>query len=137
VTVSLSPFDSVSISPGSVNTIHPGEFMKNTKELLGARIRELRKARGLTQEQLAEMVDIEQKHVSRIELGKNYPTIDRLEKIAEALNLPMQSFFDFLHLEDDDEQAASIEKMLGELDTNSRRIAYRMIKGFIRLLQDM
>ncbi|MEI8356296.1 MAG: helix-turn-helix transcriptional regulator [Deltaproteobacteria bacterium] len=41
--------------------------MKNTKELLGARIKEIRKARGLTQEQLAEMVDIEQKHVSRIE----------------------------------------------------------------------
>lgn len=44
-----------------------GECMKNTKELLGARIKEIRKARGLTQEQLAEMVDIEQKHVSRIE----------------------------------------------------------------------
>ena len=41
--------------------------MKTTKELLGERIRELRKARGLTQEQLAELVEIEQKHVSRLE----------------------------------------------------------------------
>jgi len=60
--------------------------MENTKELLGAQIREIRKARGLTQEQLAEMIDVEQKHVSRIESGKNYPSIDRLEKMAAALN---------------------------------------------------
>ena len=110
--------------------------MKNTKELLGERIRELRKACGLTQEQLAERIGVEQKHVSRIELGTNYPTIKRLEKIAEALNLPMQSFFDFLHLDDDDKQAASIEEMLRELDTSSRKIACRMIKAIIKSLKD-
>jgi len=71
--------------------------MENTKELLGAQIREIRKARGLTQEQLAEMIDVEQKHVSRIESGKNYPSIDRLEKIAAALNSSLtnsRSLFD-------------------------------------------
>lgn len=111
--------------------------MKNTKELLGARIREIRKARGLTQEQLAEMVDIEQKHVSRIELGKNYPTIDRLEKIAAALNIPLISFFDFLHLEIDDEHAVNIEEMIKDLDEDSRKIAYKMIKAIINTLKSV
>ncbi len=112
-----------------------GECMKNTKELLGARIKEIRKARGLTQEQLAEMVDIEQKHVSRIESGKNYPTIDRLEKIAAALNVPLISFFDFLHLENDDERVVNIEEMIKELDEDSRKIAYKMIKAIINTLK--
>jgi transcriptional regulator with XRE-family HTH domain len=111
--------------------------MENTKELLGARIKEIRKARGLTQEQLAEMIDVEQKHVSRIESGKNYPTIDRLEKISAALNVPLMGFFDFLHLEDDDEVAVNLEAMLMELDRDSRKIAYRLIRATIKALKDI
>jgi transcriptional regulator with XRE-family HTH domain len=68
--------------------------METKKELLGARLRELRKAKGLTQDKLAELVDIEQKHVSRIELGKSYPTIDRLERLADALSVSVAVFFD-------------------------------------------
>jgi len=111
--------------------------MNNTKVLLGARIREIRKARGLTQEQLAEMIDVEQKHVSRIESGKSYPTIDRLEKMAAALNVPLMSFFDFLHLEDDDDVAVNLEAMLMELDGNSRKLAYRLIRATIKALKDI
>lgn len=114
-----------------------GERMENMKVLLGARIREIRKARGLTQEQLAEMIDVEQKHVSRIESGKNYPTIDRLEKMAAALNVPLMGFFEFMHLQDDDESAVNLEKMLLELDRDSRKVAYRVIKATIMALKDI
>jgi len=109
--------------------------MENTKVLLGARIKEIRKARGLTQEKLAEMIEVEQKHVSRIESGKNFPTIDRLEKMAAALNVPIMGFFDFLHLEEDDEVVVNLEAMLMELDGNSRKIAYRLIKATIKALK--
>ena len=112
-----------------------GERMENTKVLLGARIKEIRKARGLTQEKLAEMIEVEQKHVSRIESGKNFPTIDRLEKMAAALNVPIMGFFDFLHLEEDDEVVVNLEAMLMELDGNSRKIAYRLIKATIKALK--
>jgi transcriptional regulator with XRE-family HTH domain len=114
-----------------------GERMNNTKELLGARIKEIRKARGLTQEQLAEMIDVEQKHVSRIESGKNYPTIGRLQKIAVALNVPLIAFFDYLHMEDDDESTVNIEAMLMDLDKDSRKIAYRLIRATIKALKDV
>jgi len=110
--------------------------MENTKVLLGARIKEIRKARGLTQEKLAEMIDVEQKHVSRIESGKNFPTIDRLEKMSAALNVPLKGFFDFLHLEDD-EVAVNLEAMLMELDGNSRKLAYRLIRATIKALKDI
>lgn len=114
-----------------------GERMNNTKVLLGTRIREIRKARGYTQEQLAEMIDIEQKHVSRIESGKSFPTIDRLEKMAVALNVPLMGFFDFLHLEEDDEGVVNLEAMLMELDGNSRKLAYRLIRATIKALKDI
>jgi len=109
--------------------------MKNTKELLGARIREIRKSRGMTQEQLAEVINVEQKHVSRIEVGKNYPTIDRLEKIAEALDVSMMTFFDFMHLDDATEYEKNMEVMLKDLDGESQKLALRIMQGIIKTLK--
>ena len=44
--------------------------MGEIKKLLGQRIRQLRKARGLTQEELAEMLEIGTPNISYIENGK-------------------------------------------------------------------
>lgn len=110
--------------------------MKTTKALLGERIRELRKIRGYSQEKLAEMVDIEQKHVSRLELGKSYPTIERLEKIAVALDVPLRDFFDYIHLADVDVRAQSIEEMLNCLNEDNQRLAYKIFKGVLVSLQE-
>lgn len=96
--------------------------MKSTKELLGARIKKFRKSCGYSQEQLSEIIGIEQKHLSRLEVGKSYPTIDRLEKIAVALNVPMGSFFDSGNQEANAERAAKIERMVRELDEDYQRI---------------
>lgn len=46
----------------------------DNKKLLGKRIRELRKNRGIKQEQLAEMVGLEPTSISNIENGYNYPS---------------------------------------------------------------
>lgn len=96
--------------------------MKSGKEKLGTRIKEFRKARGLSQEQLAEMIGIEQKHVSRLEVGKSYPTIDRLEKIAGALDVPMGRFFDNGDSWIDTQRVGKIETMINNLDKDYRRI---------------
>ena len=110
--------------------------MKNTKELLGARIREIRKSRGMTQEQLAEIINVEQKHVSRIEVGKSYPTIDRLEKIAEAFEVPIMTFFDFMH-HDIVNYEKSLDEMMQELDEDSKILALRIFKGIILTLKQV
>ena len=110
--------------------------MKTTKELLGERIRELRKVRGLTQEQFAELIEVEQKHVSRLELGKSFPTIERLEKIAHALQIPLKDIFDFIHLADQDTRSTSIDEMLKGLNEENQKIAYKILSGIVRSLQD-
>ena len=52
---------------------------------LGQRIKELRKARGLSQESLAERASISAKYLSDLERGKRNPTFSTAEKIAEGL----------------------------------------------------
>jgi len=50
--------------------------MKTTKELLGSRIKEIRKLRRLSQEELSEKINIDPKHLSRIEVGRGFPSLD-------------------------------------------------------------
>jgi len=54
----------------------------------GARVREFRKARGLTQHQLAESAGIDRKTINRIENTRYSPTLTNVFAIADALNVP-------------------------------------------------
>jgi len=71
--------------------------MKVTKDLkvrLGQKIKFFRKKMALSQEQLAEMVNMETKSLSRIESGHNYPMYENLVLISTALNVePWQLYF--------------------------------------------
>ena len=51
----------------------------------GKRLKELRKAKGFTQEVLAEKAEIDEKHLSRIENGKFFPTYITLNRLMRAL----------------------------------------------------
>lgn len=53
---------------------------------IGTSIAKRRKELHLSQEQLAEKADISQTHISKIELGKDNPSLDLLERIAAALD---------------------------------------------------
>lgn len=54
--------------------------------LLGARVRQLRRRRGLTVEELARAVDVDKAHVSRIENNHKAPSVAMLAQLAKALN---------------------------------------------------
>ncbi len=71
------------------------------KELLGKRIKELRIQKRLTQEQLAEMVDMGERNLSKIECGVNFVSAETLSKIAVALGVRAKDLFDFEHLKDE------------------------------------
>ena len=57
----------------------------NERERIGARIAELRKAKGMTQKDLAEATGLIQPNIARIENGRYSTSLDTLAKIAEAL----------------------------------------------------
>lgn len=72
-----------------------------TEQLLGRRIRELRKARNLTQEQFGERTRINYKYLGAVERGQENPTVKVLEKIAKVLRVDLRDLFAFEHLEPD------------------------------------
>ncbi len=69
--------------------------MSTIKKLLGQRIKEIRKSKGITQEQLAEKVGIGTSNISYIENGKFAPTIENFEKIVQALDVEPYELYMF------------------------------------------
>ncbi|MFT9495789.1 helix-turn-helix domain-containing protein [Anaerosolibacter sp.] len=69
--------------------------MGKIAETLGNKIRELRKGRGLSQEQLALKAEINPSYLGQVERGQKSPTIDILEKIINALDIGFEELFDF------------------------------------------
>jgi DNA-binding XRE family transcriptional regulator len=58
---------------------------------IGRRIREARLSRGLTQLDLATATGIRRPNIARLERGGNTPTIETLQRIAEALGTTVSS----------------------------------------------
>lgn len=54
---------------------------------IGQNIRRFRKKQGLTQEQLAEMINISVPHMSHIETGSTKLSLPVLAELSEALNI--------------------------------------------------
>jgi transcriptional regulator with XRE-family HTH domain len=61
---------------------------------LGKRIRQLRQAKGWSQEYLAERADMHRTYMWGIEQGVRNPSIRHLTQIADALDVPIGSLFD-------------------------------------------
>ena len=58
-----------------------------SKEIMGRRIANARKASQMTQAELSEKIDISEKYLSRIERGKQLPSIVIVAKICEVLHI--------------------------------------------------
>ena len=61
---------------------------------LGTKVRKLRQALGLTQEELAEKAGLSPKHLGELERGRANPTLSNLEALAEALSMSLVDLFD-------------------------------------------
>lgn len=60
---------------------------------LGESIRLARKAKGYTQKDLAELVGVKFNSISDWEKDKHSPDIDKLERLMEVLDLPLEAAF--------------------------------------------
>ncbi|MDR1390323.1 MAG: helix-turn-helix transcriptional regulator, partial [Treponema sp.] len=61
--------------------------MERLGTIFAHNLREYRRKNGLTQEKLAEKVDVSTHHIGMLELTRNFPTFDLIERLAEALNI--------------------------------------------------
>ena len=99
-----------------------------TKELLGLKIKEVRKQRKITQEQLAEKLDLDVGYISKLEVGRNFPTIGTLEKIASVLGVELYELFQFTKGKNNDFKD-EIVSIYNNLNKEKQYTLYRVAKA--------
>lgn len=103
-----------------------------TKQLIGVRIKELRNKRGLTQEQLAEMMGINPKYISSIERGKENPTLDIFIKLSETMDVSIGNLFHQLEAEDPEKRLKAIRSLLDQAPADRQRLALKILSALLQ-----
>ncbi|MBO4927126.1 MAG: helix-turn-helix transcriptional regulator [Clostridiales bacterium] len=67
--------------------------MSEINTIIGQRIRNYRKLLGLSQESLASLSDNHPTYIGCLERGEKNPTLNSLEKICDALQIPISQLF--------------------------------------------
>lgn len=63
------------------------------KEIIGERIRLFRVHKSLTQKKLAEITELNEKYLSRVERGSENITLETMIKITSALDISLEELF--------------------------------------------
>ena len=88
------------------------------KKRLGNKIREIRISRALTQEALAEKINLSSKSLRQIELGNNFDSSETLEEICSALNINPNVLFDFK--DEEVNRISAIDDIVSRLNKNPK-----------------
>ena len=94
-----------------------------------SRIKEIRKSKGLTQEQLSEMIDIETSSLSGIESGRFYPSLHVLEKIAQVFDVELIEFFKFSTVNLPENLDEEIVKIIDKQDKKNKQLIYKLLNA--------
>ena len=101
--------------------------MSTIKKLLGQRIRDARKAKGLTQEKLAELLGIGTSNISYIETGKFSPSMENFEKLVEILEVEPCDLYNFEALKPNETMIKELNDAFADEDT--LRLIYKFYRA--------
>lgn len=96
------------------------------KKAFASKLKEIRKKRGLTQEQLAELVDVAPRHISFIETARSFPSSNLIERLCLTLNITYSDLFDFKNELPREEIIKNISAIIETLDNKKLNYLYKM-----------
>jgi transcriptional regulator with XRE-family HTH domain len=73
--------------------LHSARVATSPQRNFGQRVRELRRAAGLTQEDLADRCGLFRTYMSRVETGQANPTLSMIHALAASLGVPVAALF--------------------------------------------
>ena len=99
--------------------------MKDLAKNLGLKIKQYRNAKHLKQSELAEMLEIDSKYLSRLETGISTPSFKTLEKLAEIFNIEVSALFEFDYIEDKETIIEKLEIKIKNYSTKQLNTLYK------------
>ena len=112
----------------------PAPIRSEAQRAFGQHVKGLRKARGLSQEELAHRIGMSVDAISSLERGVTFASFDTLLKMARELECRLIDLFDF---EPRPETAPEIVQLVGLLSTQPtavRRTVLRQVEALVELV---
>ena len=94
----------------------------NIKKVFGEKVKRIRKKRNLTQEQLAELIDISPRNLSKIEVGDCFVKAETLEKLSKALDISTEELFANEHIKESEELLNLIYNILDKIKNDHKKL---------------
>jgi transcriptional regulator with XRE-family HTH domain len=69
--------------------------MSDIVEKFGKRLREIRKEMGRTQEEISQEIGVDRTYVGKIERGERSPSLEKVERLSECLDVEIEELFKF------------------------------------------
>ena len=108
----------------------PARKVVTDSELFGKRLRQVRESVGMKQVELARALEVDPKHLSRLERGKVNPSFEIIFRTARILNVSPSLFFDFEDSDSDPRlRRKRLQQLLDSLDGEQLRRAHGVIKA--------
>lgn len=109
------------------------EEEKRLAKVIGSAIAKRRKLAGLTQEEVAENLDIGGEAVSRIERGIVIPTVARLVRFAEVFDCPIEELL-VESSDRSDDQGRVIASLIARLSSEERASVVEIVRSISEML---
>ncbi|WP_341280553.1 helix-turn-helix transcriptional regulator [Paenibacillus sp. FSL H8-0537] len=100
-------------------------------QVIGGRIRKAREDKGVTQERLAECLDVSNAYISKIERGKTAVNLDNLDKICAALDTSIEYILSGTNTTADDHLRNEIIEMLEGCSPEKMKLITQIIKSIV------
>ncbi|MBR3819199.1 MAG: helix-turn-helix transcriptional regulator [Clostridia bacterium] len=103
--------------------------MSEIAKIIGKRIRNYRNNLGLSQEKLAELSGCHPTYIGQIGRGEKNATLESIEKISAALNIPLSKLFEKLSESEASQRSIPLEcyEFLSSKSPQEQEIIYRII----------
>ena len=102
---------------------------ENQMTALQRAIRQERKSKRITYEELAEMLDISPTHIKHIESGHRKPSIEILFEIARVLNLSLDGVVFPKDITQSDLTRGKIDRLFDSLDEDSLQFVLTVLEA--------
>lgn len=111
-------------------------LLESNKAVIGKKFKEYRKSKCLTQFELAELVGLNEKQISRIEAGLNYPTYLTFIKLISVLEINISDFIEQAPLTNNPLQDEVIH-LIKNANDNELRIYLDVLKSLRKNLKKL
>ena len=102
--------------------------MKVNYGLIGKRIKEHRQRRNLTQEMLAELIEVSPGYISLVETGRKQASLDTLLSISKVLNITLNELLTGNQITLDTDYNSEIADLMSGCDQYERRMMFEIMR---------